>query len=196
MIGVRKDTEMKKSHFVASFWLTALVLLCPAAFAQSATSTTSTTTQQRQEQALRDLVNEVQQLRLAIQQLTVRNSRAQIALERMKMHQEQVTQVSRELAATREMISATRARQANVKAAIDEAQKQVDAGVKSPETVNALVREHEAMRQREDDLTARETRLGVELEVERARTAELNQRLEEIEREMVNPRSNVQPAKR
>lgn len=97
---------MKKS-VTALLPFVAMVLLLTAstAFAQTAAASHPTS-----EQSLEALVNEVRQLRAALQRANLAIYRSQVLLERMRFEQEQVSRLSRELNDTRDALMETRAR--------------------------------------------------------------------------------------
>src|SRR6188474_1255118 len=92
---------MKRSIFFA------VVLMCGFASA----SAQSVKTQPSSEQSLQELVTEVRQLRAMLQRMNVAVYKGQVLLERLKLQQEQVFRLSRELAETRESLSEVRGRQ-------------------------------------------------------------------------------------
>ena len=132
------------------------------------------------EQSLQELVSEVRQLRATLQRMNAAVYRGQVLLERLKLQQEQVTRISRELAGVREEMQELRGVQQRIKEMIPRVQEGVDAGSKHPSEVMELKRELEQLSQREQRSMARETRLATDLENERATLNDLNDKLNSL----------------
>ena len=129
------------------------------------------------EQSLQELVAEVRQLRATLQRMNAAIYKGQVLLERLKLQQEQVTRLARDLAQVREEVQELRGIQHKIKESIPRVQEGVDAGTKHPSEVAELKRELEGFSQREQRSLMRETRLNNELEAERAILNELNDKL-------------------
>ena len=158
--------------------LFAVLLTCVFANASAqSVKTQQPAVQPSSEQSLQELVAEVRQLRATLQRMNAAVYKGQVLLERLKLQQEQVTRISRELAVMREEVQELRAAQQRVKEALPRLQEGIDAGVKHPSELVELKRELEQLGQREQRSVARETRLESELETERARLNDLNDKL-------------------
>ena len=118
---------------------------------------------------------------------SVNNYRSQILLNRIKVEQDQVARLTREMNDIQDKVVATRGQQTKGKGGLEELVKKKDAGIVAPEFVNAMTLELEELGQREEALLNRESRVAAELDSARAKLAELDTRLNEIEREMVAP---------
>ena len=136
------------------------------------------------EQSLQDLVREVRQLRAALQRINTTMYRSQVLLERMKFQQEQVARMSRELAETRETLSEIRAGLTRLKEMMPKTESGVEAGEKHPSELAGIKAELEHLKEREQRLITREGQLSTDLELERAKLNELNDRLNAFEAEL------------
>ena len=137
-------------------------------------------TQPSSEQSLQELVAEVCQLRATLQRMNAAVYRGQVLLERLKLQQEQVTRISRELAGVHEELQELRNVQQRIKAMIPRVQEGVDAGTKHPSEIMELKRELEQLSEREQRSLARETRLATDLENERAILNDINDKLNSL----------------
>ncbi len=160
---------MKRSMFF--FVLLACVFVLPQAVkSQTVARPTS-------EQSLQELVAEVRQLRATLQRMNAAIYKGQVMLERLKLQQDQVTRVSRELTQVREQGNELRAEQARIKGLVKGVQEGVESGIKHPSELASLKSEIEQLSEREQRLAEREARLENELEMERAKLNELNDQL-------------------
>ncbi|HEV8482009.1 MAG TPA: hypothetical protein VGV87_00515 [Blastocatellia bacterium] len=177
---------MKTSVMGPALCLAALVLLTPhRAFCQSSDKPAPTSSVS--EKVLRDIFNEVHLLRVEMLRTSVNNYRSQILLNRIKVEQDQVARLTREMNDIQDKVVAIRGQQTKGKGGLEELVKKKDAGIVAPEFVNALTLELEELGQREEALLNMESRVAAELDSARAKLAELDTRLNEIEREMVAP---------
>lgn len=151
------------------------------AMAQSAQSNVARPTS---EQSLEELVREMRQLRAMLQRMNVATYKSNVLLERLKLQQQQVSQMSRELYDIRDQLSEIRSHQARLKEALRQIEPRVESGTKHPEEVASLKGEIEILTQREQRAVARETQLANDLELERAKLNDLNDRLNALESEM------------
>ena len=136
------------------------------------------------EQSLQELVREVRQLRATIQRMNTVMYKGQVMLERLKFQQEQVARMSRELADTRENLSEVRAGLTRLKEMLPKTEAGVDTGTKHPGELAGLKAELEHLKEREQRLMTRESQLSNDVELERAKLNELNDRLKEFESEL------------
>ena len=152
-----------------------LCLLPASSFAQTKTS----------EQSLQELVTEVRQLRATLQRLNAAVYKSQVMLERVKLQQEQVTRLERELRDTRENLSDLRSHQLRITEILGRVEAGIEAGVINEKERTSLKGELEVISQREQRASSRETQLANELETERAKLNELNDKLNLlVEREL------------
>jgi chromosome segregation ATPase len=136
------------------------------------------------EQSLQELVREVRQLRATLQRINSSMYKGQVMIERLKLQQDQVARISRELAQIREELSEVRAHQLRFKEALTSMEAGVEAGTRKREELQDLKMQLETFRDREERMTAREMRLSHELELERAKLNDLNDRLNALELEL------------
>ena len=136
------------------------------------------------EQSLQELVREVRQLRATIQRLNTTMYKGQVMLERLKFQQEQVARMSRELADARENLSEIRAGMTRLKEMLPKTEAGVDTGTKHPAELAGIKAELEHLKEREQRLVTREAQLANDVEMERAKLNELNDRLNAFESEL------------
>lgn len=136
------------------------------------------------EQSLQELVREVRQLRTTLQRINTAMYKGQVMLERLKLQQEQVARMTRELADTRENLGEIKGQQTRLNDLVIKAEAGVESGVKHAGELAALKAELEMLKDREQRFAAREVRLANDLELERARLNDLNDRLNALEFEL------------
>jgi DNA repair exonuclease SbcCD ATPase subunit len=156
-----------------------LFLTSETALAQATSASRPTS-----EQSLQELVREVRQLRTTLQRINTAMYKGHVMLERLKLQQEQVARITRELTDARENLSEIRAHQTRLNDLVTKTESGVEAGVKHPGELAQLKTELEMLKDREPRLAAREMRLANDLELERARLNELNDRLNALELEL------------
>ncbi len=167
-----------KSSIVCLFLLLAFCFASPEnVFGQSPSPTAS-------EQSLQELVREVRQLRATLQRMNTTMYKGQVMLERFKLQQEQVSRMSRELNEVREHLHEMKTEVSKWREALSLAEQGLEAGLKNPNDLPKLRKQIEAMSQREQRLAARESQLVNDLEAERAKLNELNDRLNMLESEL------------
>ena len=163
-----------------SFIVFGLLAATPA-FAQTRKAAESA----ESETATKELVTEVRLLRVALEQ----NQKLLLQLlslsERMRAQHEVVLQVSRDLEETRRRLSESKYSPEGVAATIAEMERQVSVGVATAAPLQRLKAEFEQQTQRDRELRDLESSLVSQLKTERAKLAELNQRLEALEREIM-----------
>ena len=142
------------------------------------------TSQPTSEQSLQALVTEVRQLRSTLQRINSAMYKGQVMLERLKLQQEQVFRLSRELADVRENLSEIRSQQNRVRDALKSAEAGEEAGTTEPEKVADMKGHLASLTERENRLAMRETQLANDLELERAKVIQLDQRLNALEGEL------------
>src|SRR5689334_20374043 len=172
---------MKLSRpIIVMFIAFSIMTLSANAEGQSRSSSGTPATQS--EQLLNDLLAEVHGLRVAIQQMSVNAYRGQIMVERLRLQQEQVSRLTRDLSSIREEIADLRTQQVSLKERLDDAEKQSDAGVISSAQLGDARRGMIDLKRREQSLTEREAELFNTLNQERATLNELNSRLDSLEK--------------
>ena len=136
------------------------------------------------EQSLEELVREVRQLRATLQRMNSAMYKGQVMLERLKLQQDQVARITRELSEARENLSEIRAHQTRLNDLINRTEASVEKGEKDPSELAQIKDELNIHKEREQRLATREVRLATDLEMERARLNELNDRLNAFELEL------------
>jgi chromosome segregation ATPase len=141
-------------------------------------------------QAMQALVNEVRQLRLAIQRSDLNTYHAQVTLERLRLQQQRVDRLSEKLETVRTKISETKSHQANLKDQIEQMEEAI-AKVPDPNRRRELERDLrnwkrglEQILQQESQAREEEARLTGQLQIEQANLNELNERLDELQKEL------------
>jgi DNA repair exonuclease SbcCD ATPase subunit len=152
-----------------------VLLACMFASAHAVKS--QTVTRPTQEQSLQELVAEVRQLRATLQRMNAAIYKGQVLLERLKLQQEQVTRISRELTDVRENLNELRVQQTKMKETLRRMEAGVDVGIKNPDEAAGWKGELDQIAQREHRLAMRETQLASDLEAASAILNELNDKL-------------------
>ena len=144
----------------------------------------STAPRPSSEQSLQELVREVRQLRTELRRINSAMYKGQVMLERLKLQQDQVARFTRELTEVRESLSEVRGHQTKMTELLSRAEAGVEAGMKNPADLAGLKAELQMLKEREQRFAARETQLSNDLELERAKLNELNDRLNALELEL------------
>lgn len=169
---------MKVSLVCFLFLLVSLFVSPEKALAQANTSRPTS------EQSLQELVREVRQLRATLQRINSAMYKGQVMLERLKLQQDQVARMTRELSDARENLGEMRAHQTRLNDLMIKTEASVQKGEKDASELAQLKGELEMLKEREQRLATREVRLANDLEVERARLNDLNDRLNAFELEL------------
>lgn len=174
---------MKRNHIWMLFCIIGLYLFTPQlSYAQSGAS--SAINKPNQEQIVQEILSEVRQLRVEVQRLKASAYQTQVVIERLRLQQEQVTRLTREIGEVRERISETKTRQSKMNGMFEETEKQVQSGVLGQSELKRISGEIEELKQREQRLTEQESQLSIELDAERVKLITLNRQLDELGREM------------
>ena len=141
-------------------------------------------------QTLRELLDEVRQLRLALQRLTASGRQFQLLGERIRLQQGRVDALRRELEGARSQLAKTQAARAELAGRVKEAEEFVGRESQAGEraALEQVLREvkgklsvlHEQEQQQRDV----ETQLNTQLQSEETKLLELNNRLDALEREL------------
>ncbi len=175
-----------KLLFVCFLFLVVSFVVMPEKVLGQSTSTRAS--QPTSEQSLQELVREVRQLRATLQRINTAMYKGQVMLERLKLQQEQVARMTRELTDARENLSEIRSHQNRLNDLQTKTEAGIETGTKHPAELAQVKNELEMLKDREKTLGAREIRLANDLELERARLNELNDRLNALELELVPTR--------
>jgi hypothetical protein len=180
--------------------LCASIFIAPPALAQaeSAAAQSQSLSQSATDKELREIAGELRLLRTEMRRISVNAQRAQVLIDRIRLQQEQVARVRHDISDVQEKLEQVRSDQARAKAMIKAAKKQQEAGLRDDEDVKAFTLATEELDNREQVLLRREAALATELELAQGTLAELDSRLEDIQREMAQPALDEagKPAKR
>ncbi|HUJ23907.1 MAG TPA: hypothetical protein VLX58_20370 [Bryobacteraceae bacterium] len=161
--------------------LTVLLCFCLAARAQSPAS---------ESQTIQTLLAEVHQLRLALERSSQIAPRIQIAVERIKLQQEQVSRTARQLDDLRRDLEKGHSEQARVQqrmqAADNQANQSTDPNQRRDldDLMKMLKMEAEQGEKSLQQMQAREGELAGQFQTDQSRLNELNDRLDQLEREL------------
>src|SRR5258706_8202122 len=188
---------MRTSVMGPALCVAALFLLTPLGVSGQS-SNQSAPTFSGSEQALRDIFNEVHLLRVEMVRASANTYRSQVLLNRIKVEQDQVARLRRDLNDIQDKLAEIRVEQTRKRSRLAEMAKKRDMGLVSDGEINAMAQEVEDLEQREQTILTRVSQFGVELDSSRNKLVELNTRLDGIEREMITPATDdpVKPAKK
>src|SRR5262245_7364592 len=156
------------------------------------------------EQSMQALVNEVRQLRLAIQRSNLSAHHSQVVIERMRSKQQTVDRLAERLRWARDEASRSKMYMPLQQAETQNRLKLIEADLS--ETLDAKTRrakegELEIIKQRlgiigqeETRLRENESQLAAQLQIEQAKLAELDDQLEALRRELEMPPAENKPS--
>jgi len=186
-----------------------LIFLTAVVFAsfrapQTATNSNAKAAQGENEQSMQALVNEVRQLRLAIQRSNLSAYRAQMVIERMRSQQQIVDRLTERLRGIRDEASGMKMYMPLQQAEIQNRLKEIEASLNDPVDANTRrAREGQLeitkqrlglMAQQETRLQEKESQLVAQLQIEQAKLTELNDQLDALQRELeIPPAENKSP---
>ena len=180
-----------------------LLFLAPLGFTSFGSSQTTPnipaqTAQGENAQTMQALLNEVRQLRFAIQRSTLSAHHAQAIIERMRSQQQQVDRLTERLRQTRDRIADVKLGQIDLQAELKRSEGRLSRDNRQADPVEEenqeivktklgfLAQEEARMREQESQLVA-------QLPIEQARLAELNDRLDALQRELEIPPAENKP---
>src|SRR5712692_9571580 len=144
-------------------------------------------------QTLQTLLTEVHQLRLALERSTQIAPRIQIAVERLKLQQEQVARVARQLDDLRRELDRNRESQPKIQQRLEQVSSAAaeTADPQQRKDFDVVVKEVKLQSEQAEkslqQLQVREGELASQLQSEQARLTELNDRLDQMERALNVP---------
>ena len=151
-------------------------------------------------QTMQALLSEVRQLRLVLQRLSLSGFRAQIMVERLRMQQSLVNQLTSQLDNIRESFPDSKTRQQWIGERIKDLEKGLNQE-SDPARRGQLEREYkeakfeaERITQWDQQQRERETQVVARMQIEQAKLSELNDRLEALERELEIQTTSEKPA--
>jgi chromosome segregation ATPase len=141
-------------------------------------------------QTMQALLNEVRQLRLAIQQSTLSVYRAQVIVERMRSQQQRVDRLNERLREIRDRIANWKMGQSDMQNEMKMIEGRINRATEAAERAN--LEEHQermktrlaSMAQENTRLLEQESQLAAQLNIEQARLTELNDQLDALQREL------------
>jgi chromosome segregation ATPase len=144
-------------------------------------------------QTMQALLNEVRQLRLAIQQSNLSIYRAQVLVERTRSQQQRVDRLAERLRETRERMANWKMGQAELQDELKMTEARINRVTEAAE--RAGQEEHQerlktrlaSMAQENTRLQEQESQLAGQLNIEQARLAEFNDQLDALQRELETP---------
>ena len=179
-----------KSLFVAGIGL--LLILGCASFSNPNARMTAVKQlpQSDNAQPMQALLNEVHQLRLAIQRSNLNTYHAQVTLERLRLQQQRVDRLSEKLEKVRIELAEIRSHQAklpeDLKQVEDNLAKETDPNKRREleAVLQILKREPERLAQALTQALEQEAQLIAQLQPERVKLNELNDRLDTLQKEL------------
>lgn len=185
----------KRSTLNCLLCLGILWFLSPEAL-QAQSSNRATETTPADQQVLQALLSEVRQLRLTIQRANISVFRAQLMIERLRMQQERVDRLTRQVEENQNELTGTGLSRSQLTERSQDLESQIkteqDAGrrVQLELQYKELKYIIEQQTDRETQMRARQVQLTTQLQAERARLDEIDSRLEALERELEQPPVN------
>src|SRR5215813_14045440 len=166
---------------------------------QSTTNSPNKAEQGENEQTMRALLNEVRQLRLAIQKSNLSAYHAQVIIERMRSQRQQVDRLTDRLRETRDRMASMKMGQTEtqyeLKKMEDHLSQQTDVGVirDVEEQIDRFKNRLGAQAQEEARLRENESQLVAQLQIEQSRLSEFNDQLDALQRELEKPPVESKP---
>ena len=152
-------------------------------------------------QLLRALLDEVRQLRLAIERSNLGTFRVQVAIERMRSQQGRVDSVARDLENLRLQLSSMKMSRAQSESRLKDLEDQMTDETETARKAQLERQYKEAKRsidaqvKWEEQTRERETQLSVRLQEEQGKLSEINNRLDTFERELEQEQYEDKPRK-
>jgi chromosome segregation ATPase len=156
------------------------------------------TTQGENAQTMQTLLNEVRQLRLAIHRSTLSAHHAQAIIERMRSQQQLVERLTDRLRETRDRIANLKLGQIDLQAELKRSEGRLSRDNRQADAVEEENQEIVKTRlgflaQEEARMREQESQIVAQLPIEQARLAELNDRLDALQRELETPPAENKP---
>jgi predicted nucleic acid-binding Zn-ribbon protein len=188
-----KDMISNKRFHLRAVASLMVVCFLATAIAWAQTGSPALSTPEGERQTLKALLDEVHQLRVALQRSSVNTARVQLAFERMRLQLGRVDALSRELEGVRSQLVNVRENRAQTAERIKDLEEQInqtaDASRRAQmeRQLNLTKQGVSSQSRREDQLRDRETQLGGQLQVEQSKLSELEGQLGNLERELSTP---------
>jgi chromosome segregation ATPase len=145
------------------------------------------------DQTLRQLLNEVHELRLAVQRATVNNSRFQMLVERVKVQQSHVEAIRRQLDNIRSQLADMRNAMPRIEQRISDANELAERTTDSNQRwelasqIKLMKGELERLALESERLREREAAIDTEMQTNQAKLNELNSQLDALMSELKGP---------
>jgi len=190
--------EVKKMSITKNLIIGCVISLLAFCFisppmASSQTRTAGAPAQADQDQTLQKLLNEVHELRLAIQRATANSTRFQMLIERTRLQQARVDSLTRQLENIRSQAADMKSAKPQLEQQIKDGEDQLD---RTPEPnahadldsrIKAAKANLNRMTQEEERLRNREAILDGQLQTEQLKLNELNSQLDVLMNELKSP---------
>jgi len=197
----QREAPMLRIKYISIICLLFLTVVFFASFGRSQTATNNAkAAQSDNEQTMQALLNEVRQLRLAIQKSNLSAYHAQLIIERMRSQRQHVDRLAERLRDTRDRIANGKIPQAEFQHELKKierllsqdgpAERRQDLEEQRDIFKTRLV----ALAKEETRLQEVESQLNAQLQIEQARLTELDDQLDALRRELeMPPAENKQP---
>ncbi len=130
------------------------------------------------------LIDEVRQLRQAMERNGTAAFRAQIMVERLRAQQDLVSRINRDLEGLRNQLSDMKAEAPRLAEMIEEIEKKVESGFANPDELKRVKDQAERFKQHEQRMREREIALTAQFNTENARLEDLNRRIDLLEQNL------------
>src|SRR5262245_13433701 len=186
--------NMSRTKTISAICLLFLAALGGASFGKPQTTQNSPaqTAQGENAQTMQALLNEVRQLRLAIQRSTLSAHHAQAIIERMRSQQQQVDRLTDRLRETRDRIAHVKLGQIDLQAELKRSEgrlrrNNIQSDPVEDESQEIVKTKMKFLAQEEARMREQESQLVAQLQIEQAKLAELDDRLDALQRELEIP---------
>jgi hypothetical protein len=166
---------------VSGFCLLIIVIFLFSLSTQAQTTKKSETESTAEQNLIEVLINEIRQLRLAMEKNGTTAFRAQIIVERLRAQQDLVSRINRDLDNLRNQLSEMKGEFAYFTEMVEQTEKKVAAGLVKDDELKRMKAQAEIFKQREQSMRERENILLGQLQTESARLDDLNKRIDLLE---------------
>lgn len=183
---------MKGLNFACVLCLVLFCCIAPSR-AVAQTSNSPESAQGDRDRTLQQLLNEVRELRLAVQRATVNNTRFQMLIERVRIEQARVDAIGRQLENIRAQAADMRASRPQMEQQIKDAEALLDrtsdpnAHADMESRIKAMKSTLVRLAQEEERLQSREATLNTDLQAAQSKVNELNSQLDALMNELKGP---------
>jgi hypothetical protein len=192
---------MSQAKTISVVFLLFLALFAFTSFGSSQTTSNRAmqTTQTDNARTMQALLDEVRQLRLAIQRSTLSAHNAQVIIEQTRSQQQQIDSLTERLRQTRDRIADVKLGQIDLQADLKRSEGRLRRNNMQSEPVEDEAQEIIKTRlgflaQEEARMREVESQLGAQLPIEQAKLAELKARLDDMQKELEIPSAENKPS--